>query len=72
MLDWLKEKMLRILYPQAWSVYHGVEVSRCQTDGQLLTKSLHHLLRYHGGHHFKSPTVLSLKEKVLIWLKILQ
>lgn len=56
--------------PKPYSLYHGVEVNRCKADGQIVTKNMD--LSRHAGHHITSPVVLTLKEKILIWLKIIQ
>ena len=56
--------------PKPYSLYHGIEVNRCEADGQIVTKNSE--LSWHGGHRIRSPVVLTLKEKVLIWLKIIQ
>lgn len=58
-----------LLLPRPVSTYKGIEVFRCQSDSQLVTKSN---LPNHGGHYVRTPIVLTLKEKVLIWLKIVK
>lgn len=50
------------------SVYRGIEVHRCRTDGSLVTK---YNLHEHGGHYVLDPVTLSRKEKTYLWLKSL-
>lgn len=65
-MNWLRKWLL----PRPVSVYRGIEVNRCRTDGQIVTKNCD--LEAHGGHYVVSPVTLTLREKVLIWLKIIQ
>ena len=55
--------------PKPASFFCGLELRRCQTDGQIVTMNN---LQFHAGHFVKSPVVLTLREKVLIWLKIIR
>ena len=54
--------------PYSW--YRGIEVNRCRSDGQLVTSGAD--LSSHAGHYVVSPVTLTWKERVLIWLKIIQ
>ena len=58
------------ILPKPFSVYRGVEVNRCEADGLLVTPKMD--LKPHAGHKVRSPVCLTLKEKLLIWLKIIQ
>lgn len=69
----LREFVLGIVLPKPYSLYHGITVSRCRSDGQLITSKMpQSVLAQHAGHYIISPIVLTLKEKILIWLKLVQ
>lgn len=66
----LRSLLLDFFLPRPVSVYCGVELNRCQTDGQIVTRSMG--LENHAGHYVKSPVVLTLREKVLIWMGVIR
>lgn len=79
MFQGLREGLINWLLPQPWSVYRGVEVFRCEADGCLLTDAVcrggertKKIRERHIGHRFRSPVVLTKREKLLIWLKVIQ
>ncbi len=57
------------LLPRPRSHYRGLELRRCRTDGQLISMDK---LEPHAGHTIASPVILTLREKVLIWLKLIR
>lgn len=69
----LREILLGRILPKPYSLYRGVAVNRCRSDGQLITyKMPQSVIANHAGHYIISPVVLTLKEKILIWLKLIQ
>lgn len=68
-MKWLREKLNSWLLPEPISFYHGVELRRCQADGQIVTMQN---LQHHAGHFIKQPVVLTKREKLFIWLKLIQ
>lgn len=64
----LRDRIQTWLIPRPLSFYRGIELRRCRSDGQLVFMNN---LEPHAGHMVISPVSLSLKEKLLIWLKIL-
>lgn len=58
-----------VLLPKPAAVFRGIQIYRCQSDGQLVTKAN---LENHAGHMVRTPVVLTAWEKMLIWLKIIQ
>lgn len=60
-----------MLLPKPVSVYRGIEVYRCLADGLLMTDAIART-GIHGGHRCAQPVYLTLKEKILIWLKIIR
>ena len=71
------------LNPKPVSNFKGFEVYRCQTDGGLILdhscpSEFGHAIEHdcpfmkHAGHYLKSPVILTLKEKLLIWMNLLQ
>ncbi len=69
----LRELFLKVVLPKPYSLYRGVSVSRCRSDGQLITPQMpQKMMANHAGHYVISPITLTLKEKILIWLKIIQ
>ncbi len=58
------------LFPKPTSSYRGIDVNRCVTDGQLVTKKTN--LETHGGHRVMSPIVLTFKEKLMIRFGIIE
>lgn len=73
-MDRLREVIREGILPEPYSVYHGVTVYRCETDGALVAGEVGRRgqLRRHVGHRLKSPVVLTFWEKLLIWLKIIR
>lgn len=72
-MTWLWEVLQKWVFPKPTSLYRGVNVARCDTDKQLITYNMSQKIRaLHGGHKILSPVSLTLKEKMLIWLKIVQ
>ena len=65
----IADRLRGLILPKPVSTYKGIEIYRCQSDSQLVTKNN---LSLHGGHYVRTPVVLTLKEKVLIWLKIVK
>ena len=74
-LERLRVKFMEWLHPQPWSVYHGVELYRCDSDRALVTHESgksQEILRRHAGHRLRSPVILTKREKLLIWLKLIK
>jgi len=59
----LREMVSSWLLPKPVSIYRGVEVNRCRSDGLIVTKNSK--LEYHAGHYVISPVTLTLWEKAL-------
>ncbi len=56
-------------FPKPLSVFCGLEIGRCQADGQIVPSNASQaMLQKHAGHRIVSPVTLTLKEKVLLWL----
>ena len=65
----LREIVQDVVFPQPRSSYRGVDLRRCRSDGQLVSMDQ---LHKHLGHFVVQPVTLSLKERVLIWLKLIK
>lgn len=68
MKNGLREFIRRLWLSEPVFNYRGVEVSRCRTDDQLVSKGS---FQHHAGHFVRSPVVLTWKEKFLIWVGII-
>lgn len=66
----IRDRFVAWFLPKPTSFYRGVEVYRCRTDHVLVTDKSD--LSLHAGHYVVTPIVLTLKEKILIWLKVIR
>ena len=65
----IRDRLRQVFMPRPVSSYRGIEVFRCRSDDCLVTFDN---LPIHRGHYVRTPITLTLKEKALIWLKIVK
>ena len=82
MIDRLREFIKMALVPKPVVSFRGREFYRCMTDNALIGdhkcpslggRAIPHrcVFEEHAGHKFRSPVILTLKERILIWAKII-
>jgi len=82
MMDGLRLLARKWLIPKPVTHFCGKELYRCQTDQQIIVEhrcpskdgyAVPHecCFEVHAGHYMKSPVALTLRERVLLWMKII-
>lgn len=68
----LRAAAYKVLCPEPVYQYNGVVLHRCKMDGQLITmKAPRWVVDRHVGHNLENPVCLSLKERLLLKLRII-